>query len=160
MIAVLVLGAVALGGCGKPALAQGASGYSLSPDSNKKFLADNAAKKGVIVLPSGLQYRVLRSGTGISPTGPMDMVTVTYKGWLIDGTVFDQTQPGQTAQFPAGRLIRGWVEALRHMKEGDEWQLVIPASLGYGANGAGATIPPNQTLVFDMQLVSVAPARP
>jgi FKBP-type peptidyl-prolyl cis-trans isomerase len=160
MIAVMVLSAVALGGCGKPALAQAASGYSLSPDSNKKFLADNAAKKGVVVLPSGLQYKVIKSGTGISPKGPMDMVTVTYKGWLIDGRVFDQTQPGQTAQFPAGRLIRGWVEALRRMKEGDEWQIVIPASLGYGAAGAGNAIPPNQTLVFDMQLISVTPAQP
>jgi FKBP-type peptidyl-prolyl cis-trans isomerase FklB len=83
------------------------------------------------------------------------MVTVTYKGWLINGKVFDQTPPGQTATFPAGRLIPGWVEALSLMKEGDEWQLVIPSDLGYGARGAGADIPPNQTLVFDMKLVAV-----
>jgi len=158
-VAAIVLGVTGLGG-GLAALAQGTSSYDLSPDSNKKFLADNAARKGVVVLPSGLQYRVIKSGTGISPKGPMDMVTVTYKGWLIDGKVFDQTQPGQTAQFPAGRLIPGWVEALRRMKEGDEWELVIPASLGYGAAGAGGVIPPNETLVFDMQLIAVAPARP
>ena len=158
-VAAIVLGVTGLGG-GLAALAQGTSSYDLSPDSNKKFLADNAARKGVVVLPSGLQYRVIKSGTGISPKGPMDMVTVTYKGWLIDGKVFDQTQPGQTAQFQAGGLIPGWVEALRRMKEGDEWELVIPAALGYGAAGAGGAIPPNQTLVFDMQLSAVAPARP
>jgi FKBP-type peptidyl-prolyl cis-trans isomerase len=156
-VAAIALCAVAFGG---PALAQGGSSYDLSPASNKKFLADNAARKGVVVLPSGLQYRVIKSGTGVSPKGPMDMVTVTYKGWLIDGKVFDQTQPGQTAQFQAGGLIPGWVEALRRMKEGDEWELVIPAALGYGAAGAGGAIPPNQTLVFDMQLSAVAPARP
>ena len=158
-VAAIALGVTALGS-GTAALAQGTSSYDLSPDSNKKFLADSAARKGVVVLPSGLQYRVIKSGTGISPKGPMDMVTVTYKGWLIDGKVFDQTKPGQTAQFPAGGLIRGWVEALRRMKEGDEWELVIPAALGYGAAGAGGVIPPNETLVFDMQLVAVTPARP
>jgi len=149
-----------IAGSGQAAPAQSHGSYDLTPDSNKKFLADNAARKGVVVLPSGLQYRVIKSGTGISPRGPMDMVTVTYKGWLIDGKVFDQTQPGQTAQFQAGGLIPGWVEALRRMKEGDEWELVIPAALGYGAAGAGGAIPPNQTLVFDMQLSAVAPARP
>jgi len=151
---------IALGAVMGPALAQGAGSYTLGPDSNKKFLADNAARKGVVVLPSGLQYRVVKSGTGISPRSPMDMVTVTYKGWLIDGKVFDQTPPGQTAQFQAGGLIPGWVEALRHMKEGDEWELVIPARLGYGAAGAGGAIPPNETLVFDMLLVAVTPAQP
>jgi FKBP-type peptidyl-prolyl cis-trans isomerase len=160
-LSILMMAAmIALGAVTGPALAQGAGSYDLTPDSNKKFLADNAAKKGVVVLPSGLQYRVIKSGTGLSPRSPMDVVTVTYKGWLIDGKVFDQTQPGQPAQFPAGRLIKGWVEALRHMKEGDEWELVIPASLGYGAAGAGSVIPPNETLVFDMQLVAVTPAQP
>ena len=158
MAAAIALSAIALGAVVGPASAQGA--YTLTPDSNKKFLADNAAKKGVVVLPSGLQYRVIKSGTGISPRSPMDVVTVTYKGWLIDGKVFDQTQPGQNAQFQAGGLIPGWVEALRRMKEGDEWELVIPAALGYGAAGAGGVIPPNQTLVFDMQLLAVAPAQP
>ena len=107
----------------------------------QKFLADNAAKDGVTKRPSGLQYRVLQAGNGKSVTSGNDMVTVTYKGWLINGKVFDQTQPGQTANFPAGRLIPGWVEALSLMKEGDEWQLVIPSDLGYGARGAGADIP-------------------
>jgi len=83
------------------------------------------------------------------------MVNVTYKGWLIDGTVFDETPPGQTANFPAGALIPGWVEALQLMKEGDEWEIVVPSELGYGAQGAGGVIPPNQTLVFNMALLGV-----
>ena len=132
--------------------------YDLSPESNAKFLTDNAAKPGVTQHPSGLQYRVIKAGTGISPT-PDDLVTVTYKGNLIDGTVFDQTEPGQTAEFPAGGLIQGWVLALQIMKEGDEWELVIPAEIGYGATGAGGVIPPNQTLVFTMGLQKVAKAQ-
>jgi FKBP-type peptidyl-prolyl cis-trans isomerase FklB len=112
-------------------------------------------KHGVIRRPSGLQYRVIKAGTGQPVTSGDDMVTVTYRGALINGRVFDQTPPGQTASFPAGRLIAGWVEALSLMKEGDEWELVIPSELGYGARGAGADIPPNQTLVFTLSLVKV-----
>ncbi len=161
MLATLALSTL-VAGCGQqkpaaPAKTQGE--YTLSPESNQKFLADNKAKPGVVTLPSGLQYRVLKSGSGKSPTSGEDIVTVTYKGWLIDGTVFDQTEPGKTASFPAGHLIPGWVEALKRMKEGDHWQLVIPAELGYGAEGAGNSIPPNQTLVFDMELISVTPAQ-
>ena len=137
-----------------------AAGYDLSPQSNQKYLKDNGAKKGVITLPSGLQYRVLKSGHGASPKSGEDVVTVTYKGWMINGKVFDQTPAGQTAQFPAGHLIPGWVEALQRMKEGDSWELTIPANLAYGARGAGNDIPPNQTLVFDMELTKVTPAAP
>jgi len=126
----------------------------MSPEGNQKYLADNAKKEGVTVTPSGLQYRVIKQGAGASPKAS-DVVNVTYKGWLIDGTVFDQTQPGQQATFPAGALIPGWVEALQLMKEGDEWEITIPSELGYGASGAGGVIPPNQTLVFDMALISV-----
>jgi FKBP-type peptidyl-prolyl cis-trans isomerase len=133
--------------------------YDLSAASNQKFLADNAARPGVIKTADGLQYRVLKAGTGKSPQYVDDMVTVTYKGWMINGKIFDQTKPGQTAAFPAGQLIPGWVEALSLMKEGDTWELVIPSELGYGAEGAGADIPPNQTLVFDMTLLKVKPAR-
>lgn len=139
----------------KEKMAQEHHANPLDDAANQKFLADNAAKDGVVKRPSGLQYRVLQTGSGKSVTNGNDMVTVTYKGWLINGKVFDQTQPGKTATFPAGRLIPGWVEALSLMKEGDEWQLVIPSDLGYGARGAGADIPPNQTLVFDMKLVAV-----
>ncbi len=128
----------------------------LSPESNQQFLADNAKRPGIMVLPDGLQYRVVKSGSGKSPT-PNDLVTVTYRGSLINGMVFDETQPGKTATFPAGQLIPGWVEALQKMKEGDEWELVIPSNLGYGEAGAGGVIPPNQTLVFDMALLKVEP---
>jgi len=128
----------------------------LSPESNQQFLTDNAKRPGVMTTPDGLQYRVIKAGTGKSPT-PDDLVTVTYRGQLINGMVFDETQPGKTATFPAGQLIPGWVEALQKMKEGDQWELVIPANLGYGEAGAGGVIPPNQTLVFDMTLLKVEP---
>ena len=143
----------------KPVSAQ-TTGYDLSAASNQKFLTDNAAKPGVTSLASGLQYRVIKQGSGKSPTSGEDLVTVTYKGSLIDGRAFDQTPPGQTATFPAGHLIAGWVEALSLMREGDEWELVIPATLGYGAEGAGNDIPPNATLVFDLTLIQVAPPQP
>jgi len=159
--AALALGLIAAlaGGCKeekKADTAQG-TGYDLSAASNEKYLADNAAKPGVTTLPSGLQYRVIKEGSGRSPTSGEDLVTVTYRGSLVDGRVFDQTAPGQTASFPAGHLIPGWVEALSKMKEGDEWEIVIPAALGYGAEGSGGDIPPNATLVFDLTLLSVAP---
>jgi FKBP-type peptidyl-prolyl cis-trans isomerase len=157
-LAAVVAGAALLGACGKQQPTT--SHYDLSPESNQKYLADNGSQKGVITTASGLQYRIITSGHGKQVSSAADVVTVTYKGWTIDGHVFDQTQPGQTASFPAGHLIPGWVEALRLMHEGDEWQLVIPSQLGYGADGAGADIGPNQTLVFNMKLISVAPPAP
>lgn len=153
-LAALMFCTLFLAGCGDKA---GEPHYDLSPDSNRQFLADNAARKDVVTMPSGLQYRVITAGHGAMVKSPGDIVTVTYKGWTIDGHVFDRTEHGQTASFPAGGLIPGWVEALRLMHVGDEWQLVIPADLGYGAEGAGADIPPNQTLVFTMQLIAVRP---
>ncbi|HEX5280799.1 MAG TPA: FKBP-type peptidyl-prolyl cis-trans isomerase [Micropepsaceae bacterium] len=174
-IGALCLAAICIAGCNQnnpgnqqsnaapAATATGAASASqlptakdLSPESNQQFLADNAKRSGVMTLPDGLQYRVIKAGTGKSPT-PDDLVTVTYRGQLINGMVFDQTQPGKTATFPAGQLIPGWVEALQKMKEGDQWELVIPANLGYGEAGAGGVIPPNQTLVFDMTLLKVEP---
>ena len=164
---VAVVGLAALAGCGQeqaanpPAEAPAATGgpapgatADMSPEGNQKFLEENKAKEGVQTTASGLQYRVIKAGAGASPTAN-DVVNVTYKGWLIDGTVFDETPPGQTATFPAGALIPGWVEALQLMKEGDEWEIVIPSELGYGAQGAGGVIPPNQTLVFNMALLEV-----
>jgi FKBP-type peptidyl-prolyl cis-trans isomerase FkpA len=129
--------------------------YTLSPDDNAKFLADNGKRPDVHTTASGLQYRIINTGHGRQVTSPGDVVTVTYKGWTIDKHVFDRTEHGQTASFPAGGLIPGWVESLKLMHAGDEWQLVIPPDLGYGAEGAGADIPPNQVLVFNMQLISV-----
>ena len=154
---LLALVSVALLATSTFALAQ--EKYDLSAPSNQKFLADNAAKPGVIKTADGLQYRVLKAGHGKSPQYADDQVTVTYKGWMINGKVFDQTQPGKTATFPAGELIPGWIEALSLMKEGDSWELVIPSDLGYGERGAGGDIPPNQTLVFDMNLIKVTPAQ-
>jgi FKBP-type peptidyl-prolyl cis-trans isomerase len=136
-----------------------AATYDLSAASNAKYLADNAAKPGVHKTADGLQYRVIKAGAGKTPQSPDDMVSVTYKGWLINGKVFDQTHDAP-ASFPAGGLIPGWVEALSMMKEGDEWELVIPSDLGYGEEGAGnGAIPGGQTLVFDMTLITVTPAK-
>ena len=149
-----------IGGCGPKKEDTSTMSYDLSATSNTKFLADNKVKDGVTTTADGLQYRVIKSGSGKSVKSGADKVTVMYKGWTIDGKVFDQTQPGATATFPAGALIPGWVEALRLMKEGDEWQLVIPSDLGYGAQGAGADIGPNQTLGFDMTLVKGQPDQP
>lgn len=137
------------------AFSEGAMAGDLSAAANQAFLAANAAKPSVATRPSGLQYRVIKTGHGKTPK-TSDIVQVTYKGWMIDGTEFDQTKPGQPAEFPAGRLIPGWVEALSLMKEGDEWELVIPSNLAYGEAGAGGgLILPNQTLVFDMTLLKV-----
>ena len=145
------------------ALGFGLTGQALagdiSPQANRAYLAANAAKPGVVVLPSGLQYRIIKSGAGQTPH-PEDVVTVSYKGALVDGIVFDQTKPGETRNLPAGKVVPGWVEALSLMKEGDEWELVIPSELGYGAARAGNAIPPNQVLVFDLQLIAVVRAHP
>ena len=135
-----------------------ASAGDISPQANRAYLAANAKKPGVVVLPSGLQYRIIKSGAGQTPH-PEDIVTVSYKGALVDGIVFDQTKPGETRNLPAGKVIPGWIEALSLMKEGDEWELVIPSELGYGAVRAGDKIPPNQVLVFDMELVAVVRAK-
>jgi FKBP-type peptidyl-prolyl cis-trans isomerase len=134
-----------------------AADNSLSAQANAAYLAANAKKPGVVVRPSGLQYRPLTNGFGKRP-GSFDSVTVYYTGTLINGTRFDATEPGLPATFVANQLIPGWTEALELMREGDHWQLVIPANLAYGARGAGdGVIPPNQTLVFDLQLVKVTP---
>ena len=129
----------------------------ISPQANREYLAANAKKLGFVVLPSGLRYRVIKSGSGQTPTAD-DIVTVAYKGTLVDGYVFEQTKPGETKNLPAGQVIPGWKEALSLMKEGDEWELVIPSELAYGAARTEA-IPSNQVLTFDMQLIAVVPGR-
>ncbi len=133
-----------------------AAGDALSPQANAAFLAANAKKPGVVVEPSGLQHRAIHSGYGKRPKAT-DLVTVSYRGTLIDGKVFDATEPGLPAQFTVNKLIPGWTEALQLMREGDQWELAIPANLAYGARGAGGVIPPNQTLVFELTLISVSP---
>ena len=158
-IALLAL-LLPMAACSKKVEAPKPAGYDLTASSNAKYLADNAAKPGVHKTADGLQYRVIKAGAGKTPQRPDDMVTVRYKGALINGKVFDETKGDQTAQFPAGNLIPGWVEALSMMKEGDEWELVIPSDLGYGPEGAGdGAIPGGQTLVFDMTLLKVDPAQ-
>lgn len=133
---------------------------SLSAAANAAYLANNSHKPGVYVRPSGLQYRVIQYGNGKRP-GPLDTVTVYYKGALINGTVFDSTEPGLPATFPVNKLIPGWTEALQLMREGDHWELVIPSHLAYGTRGAGGgLIPPDQVLVFDLELITVTPAPP
>ena len=154
ILALVLLSLVALAACEKKSDAATAS-YDTTPESNARFLADYAKRPGVTKLPDGLMYRVLKTGTGPQVQKPNDVVTVFYKGALINGKVFDQTKPEEPAQFPSGALIPGWVEALKLMKTGDTWELAIPSELGYGADGAGDTIPPNQTLVFTMSLVKV-----
>ena len=134
-----------------------AADASLSDAANAAFLAANAKKPGVVIEPSGLQHRIIQSGYGKRPT-QYDEVTVYYKGSLINGKVFDATEPGLPTSFTVNKLIPGWTEALQLMREGDHWELVIPPNLAYGPRGAGdGLIPPNQALVFDLQLEKVTP---
>jgi len=119
------------------------------------FLAENAAKEGVVVTESGLQYEVLQAGDGAVPTAE-DTVEVHYRGTLMDGTQFDSSYDrNQTASFGVTQVIPGWVEALQLMPVGSKWKLVIPSDLAYGAGGAGGTIGPNATLVFEVELISI-----
>ncbi len=119
------------------------------------FMIANKNKKGVISLPSGLQYEVISQGTGKRP-GKSDMVTVDYEGKLINGQVFDSSyKRGQPASFPVGGVIPGWTEALQLMPEGSTWMLYIPPTLAYGEAGAGGAIGPNETLIFKVHLISV-----
>lgn len=154
VLALVMLPLVALAACDKKSDAAPSS-YDTSAESNAKFLSDYAARPDVKKTASGLMYRVLHAGDGPAIQKSGDVVTVYYKGALINGKVFDQTKPDEPAQFPAGGLIPGWVEALKLMKTGDTWELVIPSDLAYGSDGAGDTIPPDQTLIFLVTLAKV-----
>ena len=129
-------------------------------ETNKKegaaFLAANATKPGVVTLPSGLQYKILTAGTGPKPAAD-DRVVCNYRGMLLDNTEFDSSyKRGQPSTFPVTGVIKGWTEALQLMPVGSKWQLFIPADLAYGERGQ-ATIEPNATLVFEVELLSIAP---
>ncbi len=122
----------------------------------REFLEQNAKNDSVIQTESGLQYMVLKEGTGAKPDST-DNVTVHYTGRLIDGTVFDSSEErGEPATFPLNRVIAGWTEGLQLMREGSEYRLFIPSELAYGAEGApGGQILPNSTLIFDVKLIKV-----
>lgn len=127
----------------------------LNAKAGKEFLDANGKRVEVKTLPSGLQYEVLEEGNGPKPTTG-DRVTVHYTGKLIDGTVFDSSEDrGEPATFGVTQVIPGWVEALQLMNAGSKWRLYIPSELAYGPNGAGGVIGPNQTLIFDVNLISV-----
>ena len=131
---------------------------ALSLEANQAFLAANAKKPGVFTRPDGLQFKILQNGFGKRPY-LTDTVKVYYTGSMINGAVFDGTSPGLPASFKVNAVIPGWMEALTLMREGDHWQLVIPANLAYGDRGSpGGVVPPNQVLVFDISLISTTPA--
>ncbi len=121
----------------------------------EKYLAENAKKEGVVTLPSGLQYKVIKEGNGKKPKAT-DKVKCHYEGFLIDGKVFDSSiQRGEPAVFPLNQVIAGWTEGLQLMQEGAKYRFFIPYDLAYGANGAGGAIPPYAALVFDVELIEV-----
>jgi len=124
-------------------------------EAGEKYLAENAKKEGVVTLPSGLQYQVLKEGNGKKPTAK-DSVKCHYEGFLIDGTVFDSSvQRGEPAVFGLQQVIAGWTEGLQLMQEGAKYRFFIPYRLAYGEGGAGQLIPPYAALIFDVELISV-----
>ena len=131
------------------------AGLTKNKAEGEKFLAENKKKDGVKTTASGLQYKVIKDGTGKTPKAT-DTVKTHYRGTLIDGKEFDSSyKRGEPAEFPVNGVIKGWTEALQLMKEGAKWQLFIPGDLAYGERGAGADIGPNATLIFDIELLSV-----
>jgi FKBP-type peptidyl-prolyl cis-trans isomerase FklB len=132
---------------------------AIAGDANKKegdeFLAQNKTKEGVVTLPSGLQYKILKEGTGPKPSAS-DSVICNYKGTLIDNTEFDSSyKRGQPATFPVGQVIKGWTEVLQLMPVGSKWQVFVPSDLAYGPRAPGGAIGPNATLIFEIELLSI-----
>lgn len=153
------LAGLSLTACGPSAQDRAAQEAAIlaAKSSGEQFLAKNAKEPGVVTLPSGLQYKVVRSGpeTGPHPR-PIDEVKVNYEGKRLDGVVFDSSyERGVPASFQLRGLIPGWVEAMQLMRPGDEWMLYVPADLAYGDNQAGPAIPPGSTLVFRIELIDV-----
>ena len=136
------------------AMAQAATG-EVNKATAEAFLAENAAKEGVVVTESGLQYEILEAGDGPKPT-PKDSVEVHYRGTLVDGTEFDSSYSrNETVTFGVDQVIAGWTEALQLMPVGSKWKLAIPPELGYGAGGAGQMIGPNAALIFEVELIAI-----
>ncbi|MFR9166087.1 MAG: FKBP-type peptidyl-prolyl cis-trans isomerase [Dysgonomonas sp.] len=128
----------------------------INKKAGKEFLEINKNKAGVVTLPDGLQYMILKKGDGAVPK-LTDQVTVHYQGTLIDGTIFDNSiQRGTPATFGVNQVIKGWTEALQLMPVGSKWRLFIPSDLAYGESGAGQHIEPNSTLIFDVELLDIA----
>lgn len=151
--------AVALTACAPKTTTETPAAPVAQSEPSKAFMAKIGKQEGVKVLPSGLAYKIVRSGPpgGLKP-GPRDEVKVHYEGTLEDGTVFDSSyQRGQPAAMPLDRLIPAWQEALQLMQPGDEWTLYVPSNLGYGDQGAG-DIPPGAPLTFRIELIDVLPA--
>jgi FKBP-type peptidyl-prolyl cis-trans isomerase FklB len=143
----------------KDLMAKRTSEFNKKSEENKSkgeaFLASNKSKPGVIVLPSGLQYKIINTGNGTKPS-KTDTVTVEYTGHLIDGTVFDSTEKtGKPATFQVSQVIPGWTEALQLMPSGSTWEIYVPSSLAYGPRSVGGPIGPNETLIFKIHLISV-----
>ena len=123
--------------------------------AGEAFLAKNAEQEGVVVLDSGLQYKVVEAGDGATPTAD-DVVEVHYRGTLIDGTEFDSSYArGESITFPVGGVIAGWTEALQLMPVGSKWELYIPSDLAYGPGGTQGAIGPNQALIFEVELLGI-----
>lgn len=146
----------------KDLMAKRSTEFNKKADENKAkgeaFLVSNKTKAGVVVLPSGLQYKIVDAGTGAKPS-KADTVTVEYTGTLIDGTVFDSTQKtGKPATFQVTQVIPGWTEALQLMPAGSTWEIYVPSDLAYGPRSVGGPIGPNETLIFKIHLLSVKKA--
>lgn len=136
--------------------AQAAAAAEANQAAAEAFLAENAAREGVVVTESGLQYEVIEAGEGANP-GPEDTVEVHYRGTLVDGTEFDSSyKRGETVSFGVSQVIAGWTEALQLMSPGAKWNLYIPSELAYGPGGAGNLIGPNAALVFEVELINIA----
>lgn len=140
---------------GQRAEAAQAEAFKALEAENQAFLEENKKATGVVVTDSGLQYEILTEGNGAKPTAE-STVRVHYTGSLIDGTVFDSSvKRGTPAEFPVGGVIKGWTEALQLMPVGSKWRLTIPHNLAYGERGAGVSIPPFATLVFEVELLDI-----
>ena len=160
LILPLVLPAAAPAQPAPTTVLAGPAGDALSIENNQRYLTENAKKKGVIIRPSGLQFRIIQNGYGKRPTST-DTVKVYYTGTLINHVIFDGTSPGLPASFKLNSVIPGLIEAMQLMREGDHWLLTIPPNLGYGVRGSpdgGKAVPPNQVLIFDIRLLETTPA--
>lgn len=136
-------------------MAQAQENDDSATDPDLLYLQENAKKEGIIIRPSGLQIRIIKRGDGDLPD-PTSTVGVHYEGRLVSGAIFDSSyERGSPARFPVGDVIRGWTEALILMQVGSVWEIVVPASIGYGDDGAGDAIPPGATLIFKIELLSI-----